>query len=58
VVPNIFSSPARPPQFLPTTSTCSRATELKMLCILRALHAHNSQSDFLDNANQFILFDL
>ena len=26
--------------------------------ILRALQAHNSQSDFLDNANQFILFDL
>jgi hypothetical protein len=26
--------------------------------ILRALQAHNSQSDFLDNPNQFILFDL
>jgi hypothetical protein len=26
--------------------------------ILRALQAHNSQSDLLDNANQFILFDL
>ena len=26
--------------------------------ILQALHAHESQSDSLDHANQFILFDL
>src|SRR6516165_3616076 len=38
LVQYIFSSPARLPQFLPTTSTCSRATELKMLCISIMFH--------------------
>jgi len=35
---SIFSSPARLPGFLPTMLHCSRAGELKMLCIMKVLH--------------------